>query len=53
MINGKNGNTVLNARTNTNKLVHVAADSTLVGKFVNVKIIKANGFDLIAELITN
>ncbi len=49
----KNGNTVLNARTNTNKLVHFAADSTLVGKFVNVKIIKANGFDLIAELITN
>ena len=47
----KDGRLTLNARTNTNKLVHFAADSELVGKFVNVKITKANGFDLIAELI--
>ena len=49
----KNGTVVLNARTNTNKLVHFAAEESLVGKFVNVKITKANGFDLIAELIKN
>ena len=50
--NIKNGVVILNARTDTNKLVHLQGDESLVGKFTNVKIIKANGFDLIAELIS-
>ncbi len=47
----KNGVVTLNARTNTNKLVHLVGDKSLVGKFIKVRIIKANGFDLIAEPI--
>ena len=47
----KKGVVTLNARTNTNKLVHLVGDKSLVGKFINVRIIKANGFDLIAEPI--
>ena len=43
----------LNGRTDTNKLVHFEGDEELIGSFVNVKIIRANGFNLIGEIIKN
>ena len=46
----KDGVRTYNARTLTNKLVHFTSSEELVGQFVNVKIIKAGAFDLLAEI---
>lgn len=46
----KNGGpTTYTARTATNKLVHFDSDENLIGKFVNLKIVRAGAFDLFGE----
>ena len=39
------------ARTDTGKLVHFASDTPCIGEYVNVKIIKAGAYELLAEEI--
>jgi tRNA-2-methylthio-N6-dimethylallyladenosine synthase len=46
----KDMNTV-NARTYSNKLVHLAADNTEIGKYINVKIERAGVYELYATKI--
>lgn len=46
----REGRTVYNGRTLTGKLVHFISDEECIGRFVNVKINKANAFDLIGEI---
>ena len=46
-VSEKDGKTVYNGRTDTNKLVHFTSDSTLNFDFYNVKIIKIAAYDLI------
>lgn len=46
-VSEKDGKTVYNGRTDTNKLVHFTSDSTLNFDFYNVKIIKVAAYDLI------
>ncbi|KUO52234.1 MAG: tRNA-2-methylthio-N(6)-dimethylallyladenosine synthase MiaB [Desulfitibacter sp. BRH_c19] len=41
----------LTGRTRTNKVVNFTGDKTLIGKFINVKIIKAQTWNLIGEII--
>lgn len=45
------GKKIYNGRTLTGKLVHFISDKECIGEFVNVKINKANAFDLIGEII--
>ena len=47
----KNDLTKLMGRTRTGKLVNFEGDSELIGKLINVTIIKANSFSLIGEII--
>jgi len=46
----KNDLTKLMGRTRTGKLVNFEGDSELIGKLINVTIIKANSFSLIGEI---
>jgi tRNA A37 methylthiotransferase MiaB len=46
----RDGKTVYSARTDTNKLVHFESDLDLVGKVVEVKIIKAAPYNFFAEI---
>ena len=46
----REGRTVYNGRTLTGKLVHFTSDIECIGEFINVKINKANAFDLIGEI---
>ena len=46
----REGTEFYNGRTMTGKLVHFTSDVKCIGQFVNVKINKANAFDLIGEL---
>ena len=43
----RDGKRIYNGRTFSNKLVHFTAEEAALGEFVNVKINKAGGFDLI------
>ena len=47
----RSGKTVYNGRSLTGKLVHFTSERECIGEFVNVKIIKANAFDLIGEIV--
>ena len=47
----RSGKIVYNGRSLTGKLVHFSSDRKCIGEFVNVKIIKANAFDLIGEIV--
>ena len=49
----KNDSEVFTGRTETNKLVHFASDDSNIGKFVNVKITRAEPFNLRGEIINN
>lgn len=42
---------MLSGYTESNKLVHFKGDSSLIGKIVNVKILKSHTYSLIGELI--
>ena len=46
----RSGKQIYNARSIDGKLVHFTSDRECIGKFVNVKINKANAFDLIGEI---
>lgn len=45
------GKKIYNGRTSGGKLVHFTSDKECIGELVNVKINKANAFDLIGEII--
>lgn len=45
-----NDKRIYSARTDKNKLVHFESDENLIGKFINVKIIRTGAFDLFAEV---
>ena len=47
----KNDQDVFTGRTENNKLVHFLSDNTMIGKFVNVKIVRAEPFNLRGEII--
>lgn len=47
----KNDDSVFTGRTETNKLVHFNADDTYIGKFVNIKITRAEPFNLRGEIV--
>ena len=47
----RGGKTVYNGRSLTGKLVHFTSHRECIGELVNVKINKANAFDLIGEII--
>lgn len=47
----RDGRVVYNGRTNTGKLVHFSSDIECIGEFVNVRINRANAFDLIGEIV--
>lgn len=47
----KSDSSVFSARTEANKLVHFSASNELVGKFVNVKITRAEPFNLKGEIV--
>ena len=49
----KDGKRIYSARTAKNKLVHFESDEDLIGKFINVKIIRTGAFDLFAEIERN
>ena len=40
----------ITARGDSPRPIHVTADPSVIGQFVNVKIIKAGAFDLLAEI---
>lgn len=46
----KNDSTKYMGRTRTGKLVNFQGSDDLVGKLINVKIIKANSFSLVGEI---
>ncbi|MBQ8836720.1 MAG: tRNA (N6-isopentenyl adenosine(37)-C2)-methylthiotransferase MiaB [Clostridia bacterium] len=47
----KNDSEVFTGRTETNKLVHFIADESCIGKFIDVKITRAEPFNLRGEII--
>ena len=47
----RSGSKIYNGRSLTGKLVHFTSERECIGEFVNVKIIKANAFDLIGEIV--
>ena len=47
----RSGRKIYNGRSLTGKLVHFTSERECIGEFVNVKIIKANAFDLIGEIV--
>lgn len=47
----KNDSSNFTGRTESNKLVHFTADESLIGKFVNVKITRAEPFNLRGEIV--
>jgi len=47
----KNNKDLLTGRTDSNKIVHFEGDKSLVGNFVNIKIIKAQTYFLFGEII--
>ena len=47
----RKGKKIYNGRTSGGKLVHFTSDKECIGELVNVKINKANAFDLIGEII--
>ena len=46
------GKNVLNARTYSNKLVHLEGDESMIGKYISVKIERAGVYELYAKQIT-
>lgn len=47
----KNDISTFTGRTESNKLVHFAADESVIGKFVNIKITRAEPFNLRGEIV--
>lgn len=47
----KNDSEVFTGRTETNKLVHFVADDSCIGKFIDVKITRAEPFNLRGEIL--
>jgi tRNA-2-methylthio-N6-dimethylallyladenosine synthase len=47
----RSGRKIYNGRSLTGKLVHFTSERECIGEFVKVKIIKANAFDLIGEIV--
>ncbi|WP_042266866.1 TRAM domain-containing protein, partial [Clostridium perfringens] len=47
----KNDETKLTGRTRNGKLVNFAGDEKLVGELVNLKIVRAQPFSLIGEIV--